>query len=414
MKNKFEIFNNIKVNIDEYEEIKFSDNDDFKDKMKNRIRGSHNQHKKKIAAVGASVLLGTMVITSEPSLAYIKNIGQQIEHFFNRQDDALMGYKVKVNKVVEDKGVEIELKEIMLGDGELLLSLKVDDSNVDKSYFGIEDDVDTYPDIYQPKVQIGDMIFARTGGGATIEPGDETSKNMLLTCDLNQLESDNEVSKNSEFDLISNLDINKDYDVKIEIDKVGYTIEVDDSKVYNQKAVPDYIEITEVNGGGMNADTGETFETRQGNIIGSWVFETKINAKKLVEDIKIYNINEKFTINYENMDVDVLVEEVRVSPTKIKVKYDLDVEGEVIRGENEDPIIFGFIAKDENGDKVELIGGMDIRFEEQFENNNPHGNYAEGELSSEIKSIKIIPTIEDYSKHYNSTKIFEDKAFNLE
>lgn len=403
MKNKFEMFNDIEIDINEYEEIKFSNNDDLKNKMKSKIRGNNVQNRRKIAVVGAGVLLGTMVIVSEPSLAYIKNIGKQIEYFFNRQDNTLGGYKVQVNQVVEDRGVAIELKEIMLGDGELLLSLKVDDSKVDKPYIGIDEDTDTYVDIYQPKVQIGDMVFAQAGGGATIEPGDETSKNMLLTCDLNQLSGSDEP-----FDLISNLDVNKDYDVKIEIDKIGYTIEGSDKNIPDQTKLPDHIKISEVNGGGINIDTGESFETRQVNILGNWTFETNINVEKLVEDIKIYNINESFTINYQDMNIDVIVKEVRVSPTKVKINYEYEVEGEAKKGDDEPPVFLGFILKDEKDNEIELRGGFDLSYA------TTNTQCAEGELISEMNEIKIIPIIDDCSKQYNSIKKFEDKAFTLE
>lgn len=418
MKDKFELFNDIKLDIDEYEEIHFSNNDEFKKKMKNKIRGNKNIHKKKVAVAGVGILLGSMVITSEPSLAYIKNIGQQIEHFFNREDDTLNGYKVQLNQVVEDKGVEIELKEIMLGDGELLLSLKIDDSKLDKSYFGLEDGKDVWPYLDEPKVTIGDIVFSQTGGASTSEQGDETSRNMLLTCNLDSLDTNNDGESDiTNFDLISNLDINKDYDVKIEINKVGYTIETSETnKASTQettlaKDTPDYIEIGEINGGGMDADTGESFKTRSGNVIGNWTFETSINAKKLLEDIKIYNINEDFTIKYEGLDIDGTIEEVRVSPTKIKIKRSFNVNGDVARGDDEPPKFLEFRVQDENGNIIEVRGGIDLSASELLLESAP---YAEGELSREMKSIKIIPVIEDWAKKFNHTKKFEKQAFTLE
>ena len=41
MKNKFDIFNDIKIETDKYDEIKFDNNDEFKNKMKNKIDLEH-------------------------------------------------------------------------------------------------------------------------------------------------------------------------------------------------------------------------------------------------------------------------------------------------------------------------------------------------------------------------------------
>ncbi|MGL5329204.1 MAG: DUF4179 domain-containing protein [Peptostreptococcaceae bacterium] len=419
MKDKFELFNNIKINIEEYEEVHFSNNDEFKRKMKNKIRGDKNMHKRKIAVASVGILLGTMVIASEPSLAYIKNIGQQIEHFFNIEDNTLNGYKIELNQRVEDNGITIELKEIMLGDGELLLSLIIDDSKLDKSYFGVEKEKakEIWPYLQEPKVTIGDMIFTRTGGASTSEPGDEISRNMLLTCDLSGLDTNNDGETDVEnFDLITNLDMNKDYDLKIEIDKVGYTIESNSmdkastQEMNSDNDIPNYIEISEINGGGINLDIEEEFKTKTGNVLGNWNFETSVNAKKLLEDIKIYDMKKEFTINYEDLEIDILIEEVRVSPTKIKIKRSFKVNGEVPK-EDEAPKFVDFIVKDEKGNEIEVRGGIDLSATEKLIESSP---YAEGELNREMKSIKIIPVIEDWGKKINRTKIFKEEAFTLE
>ncbi|MGL5347667.1 MAG: DUF4179 domain-containing protein [Peptostreptococcaceae bacterium] len=418
MKDKFELFNNIKVNTEEYEEIKFSDNEEFKKKIKSKINKNKSVHKNKVVVAGVGILLGSMVITSEPSLAYIKNIGQQIEHFFNREDNTLSGYKVELNQTVEDKGIEITLKEIMLGDGELLLSLKIDDSKLDKSYLGLDEEQDIWPDLDEPKVTIGDMVFARTGGAATSEPGDETSRNMLLTCNLDSLDTNNDGESDiTNFDLVNSLDINKDYDVKIEINKVGYTIQHSETKESSTQEVtliediPEYIEIRKNTGGGMNSDTGEHFKTGSVDVIGNWDFETSVNANQLLEDIKIYNIDKNFTIKYEDLDIDVIIEEIRISPTKIKIKRSFSVNGNVVPTDDVSPKFLSFIVQDENGKNVEVRGGIDLSASELLLENSP---YAEGELSREMKSIKIIPVIEDWEKKFNHTKKFEKESFTLE
>lgn len=410
MKNKFDIFNDIKIETDKYDEIKFDNNDEFKNKMKNKIRENKvSNNKKKMAIASIGILIGSMVIVSEPSLAYIRNIGKQIEYFFNREDNTFNGYKVELNQVVEDKGIEIELKEIMLGDGELLLSLKVDDSGLDKSYFGIDKNKDCFPYLDEPKVQIGDMVFTNTGGASTSEIGDETSRNMLLTCTLDNLDKNNDGEPDIEnFDLINNLDVNKNYDLNIEINKIGYTIEASKLDTSN---MPNYMKISGVNGGGVNADTGEQFETRTGEVHGEWAFKTSINAKKLVEDIKIYKINKKFTIKDKDLEIDVFVEEVRVSPTKIKIKRNFKVKGDKSSMEGESTRFLSFIVKDESGKEIELTSTIDLSANEDLIKQTP---FVEGELNKEMKKIEIIPTIEDWENKFNPIKKFKKESIKLE
>lgn len=404
MKNKFDIFNDIKIETDKYDEIKFDNNDEFKNKMKMKIRENKvSNNKKKMAIASIGVLIGSMVIVSEPSLAYIRNIGKQIEYFFNREDNTFNGYKVELNQVAEDKGIEIELKEMMLGDGELLLSLKVDDSNLDKAYLGIDDSEDTWPELYEPKIKIGNLVFTNTGGAMSGEANDDNSKNMLLTCKLDNLDKNNDGEPDVEkFDLTNNLDINKNYDIKIDIDKIGYTLNKD-AKLKN---TPEYVEESDVNGGGVNEDTGEYFETRNINIVGNWNFKTTINAKKLIDDIDIYNVNKKLKIKDRYTDIDVYIEEVRVSPTKIKIKHSFKVNKNINKDGRHDPKFLEFIVKGENGEDIEVKSGIDLNY-------NPESIYAEGELNTNIKDIKIIPVIEDWGKKFNHTKKFNDQSITI-
>lgn len=403
MKDKFEILNDVKMNIDDYEEVKFANNDDLKNKMRMKIRNRKYKDRKKMVVASIGILLGGVIITSEPSLAYIRNIGKQIEYFFDREENELKGYKVELNQVVSDKNIDIELKELMLGDGELLLSLKIDDRNLNHEALGLNPIEENWPELYEPKVQIGDMVFVETSGGSSGEVNDDNTRNVLLTCDLSNLDKDDDGKVDVQnFDLISNLDTNKNYDIKVSIDRVGYTLK-------ENAKIPEEVDVKGVTGGGLNVDTGESFETRTGDIKGNWNFETTINANNIVKDIQIYEVNKEVNIKDKNTDIDVFIEEVRISPTKIKIKHKFKVNKDENTGPH--PKFLGFIVRDENGQEVDLRSSIDLDASEELMNQVP---YSETEISGDMKNIKITPIIEDRNKRFNSIKEFKNSIIYIE
>lgn len=409
MKNKFEIFNNIKINTDEYEEVKFENNYDLKKKMTSKIKKSKKLNKKGMAVASVGILIGGMAIVSKPSLAYIENLGKQIEYFFNRGETEFSGYKVELDKVVSVNNIDIKLIEIMLGDGELLLSLNIDDSKLDKKALGLlVDGEESSPDLYEPKVQIGDMIFVNTGGGYTSEGNqDDGSIDMLLTCKLESIDTNNDGEFDIEnFDLTKEIDSNKNYDIKISIDKVGYTVDGD-------ATVSEQFKAGDGEGGGVNLDTGEEFKTKSIYMPGDWTFEGTLNAKNIVENIEIYEINKQVKVKDNFIDVDVTLDEIRISPSKVKIKYSFKTNKNEVKSPEDSMRIIDFIVKDENGKEVEVRGCVDLNVPTELRSPAP---YAEGELNfnlKDAKNIKIIPKIDDYSKKFNPTKLYKESAIEL-
>lgn len=410
MKDKFEILNDVKINVDEYEEVKFDNNDALKDKVVKKIKKRKTSYKKGIAIASVAVLAGSMFIMSEPSLAYIEHLGKRIEYFFNRGDNEFEGYKVELDQVISQNNIDIKLREIMLGDGELLLSLNIDDSKLDKEALGLKLDGNySSVELYEPKVQIGDMTFINTGGGYSSELNrDDNSIDMILTCNLENVDTNNDGKVDIEnFDLTNNIDINKNYDIKISMDRVGYT--VDENSI-----VSDKLEIRDGEGGGVNADTGETFVTKTADIYGDWSFEGTLNAKNIVDNIDIYKVNKEINIKDESIDVDMTICEVRISPSKVKIKYSFKVNKNEVKSIEDSMKIIDFIIKDENGNKVDVRGCVDLNASKELSQPAP---YAQGELDFNLrdaKSIKIIPKIDDYSKKFTKAKLYKDSMIELE
>ena len=190
MKNKYEMFNDTKIDENNYKNINISEKDKeaIKNRMNKKIKYRKSNYKKNILVASIPILVaGGIILSGETSMAYIQNIGKQIEHFFNKNDEELRGYKTLVNETKTDKNIDVTLNEIMLEDGELLLSLTLDDSKLDKDKLGISSE-NKNAEFNEPKVKIGNLTFVNTGGAMSSEKTDENRRDILLKCRLDSID----------------------------------------------------------------------------------------------------------------------------------------------------------------------------------------------------------------------------------
>ncbi len=397
MKNKYEMLNETKINEDKYLKVEISKNEkeDIKNRLKSKIKTKNTNYKKIAVATNPLVIAGGLVLSSETAQAYIEGIDKQIEYFLGKNNEELKEYKTLVNKTTSDKNVDITLNEIMLRDGELLLSLRVDDSKLDKKGLGLKNDS---PSFYEPEVQIGDMKFVSTGGGMSIEHASDGKLDILLQCNLENLDTNNDGKTDIEFfDVIKNIDVNKDYDVKIFIDKLEYMID-------NNANVSDDITLSS-SGGGVDTETGEYTTHQNGVIKGNWNFETKLNGDKMVENIKIHNIDKDYKLENKNTDIDLHVKEVRVAPTTVKVKYTFNMN------KKEDKYMgdsISFILKDEKGKTIEISDGS---YSLEYDGGECSTTF---EINKDLKEITLIPVVEYYKERGHKVIKFKEQAIKLD
>ena len=62
MKDKYRILNDVKVNIDEYEEVKFDNNDNIKQRMKKKLRNINHSYINAIAVASAVILCSIVIL----------------------------------------------------------------------------------------------------------------------------------------------------------------------------------------------------------------------------------------------------------------------------------------------------------------------------------------------------------------
>jgi hypothetical protein len=402
MKNKYEMFNDTKIDENEYEDINISRDKKkaMKDRISKKINYKKREYKKNVLVASIPILVaGGIVLNGETSMAYIQNIGKQIEHFFNKNDEELRGYKTLVNETKSDKNIDVTLNEIMLEDKELLLSLTIDDSKLDKDALGISKENDI-AEFNEPRVKIGDMMFVNTGGASTSEKSGN-KRDVLLKCRLDSVDNNGDGKTDIEnFDLLNDLDLSKNYDVEIFIDELGYTFDRD-KDVSNDIRIGAY-------GGGASED-GESYETKTGYISGDWKFKTTLNGQKLAENIKVYNMDKDIDLKYKDMNIKTYIKELRVTPTTIKIKYKYEVDKNANR--YSDPIFLDFIIKDEKG---KIIESNHPSYDLSSDKESIAGEDIEFEVNKDIKEVEVIPVIRDWN--YKNAKVtkFQDKTIDLE
>lgn len=397
MKNKYEMFNETIINEEKYSTIDISkeEKEAMKKRLKTKIKIKNKNYKKIAVATIPLIVAGGLVISSETAQAYIEGIGKQIEYFLGNNTEELRGYKTLVDKNISDKNIDIKINEIMLRDGELLLSIRIDDSKLDKESLGI--DKDSSASFYEPIVQIGDMRFVYTGGAMSSEIADDGNLDILLKCNLENLDTNNDGETDVEFfDIIKNIDANKDYDVAIFIDELEYQLDP------NAK-ISDEIELSS-SGGGVNIDTGESSTHQNGTIKGNWTFETKLNGAKMIENINIYNVDKSYKLENKNTDIDIHVKEVRIAPTTIKVKYSFKVNK---KEDNYMAERISFVLKDGKGKTIDSRDGM-------YSLNYDGEASTTFEINKDLKSITLIPVVEYLKENSEDVIKFKEQAIKLD
>lgn len=124
MKNLFESLNDEKINLSEFEGAQLADIE--KKATKKRIRAklkNRSGNKKRILAVAASLAVITILgMNSKYTLADIPIIGNALEKFVYSQEGSLNDYKTVIGESVKDNGMKVTLNEIILDEGQLLIS----------------------------------------------------------------------------------------------------------------------------------------------------------------------------------------------------------------------------------------------------------------------------------------------------
>ena len=363
MIDKYKVLNNEKIQFDRYDEVK-TDNEKMKNIMKSKLKSRKQVNKKLIAAsISATLILGSVALTNETTWAYIDRLVNHIESFLDRDYGEFDKYKFEGNQSLEKDGLILTLGDVMLDDRQLIVSLGVDYSNFDLEKYGFNKK-DFMPDL--PLITIGDMSFPGQGGEINQRNvRGEDKKEILYKVKLTSIDTDGDGLGDTNFEILDNLEKNKDYNLKIQF---------------------------------KDFDIGES-KTEKGRWLtknlGNWDFNTIINSSNISSDLKIVDINKVIDIG---KGVKLKIDDVRISPISMKIKTELE-------GDTSDAMdllhLTDFSIRDEKGKP--LFGGS-------LGSSDGNGIYYEFELKGSEKKIIIIPVIHSE----NNTKYFEDEKIEVD
>ena len=356
--------------MNKFDDIKIPDNFDLSidiainnalnDKAKQKVRKRNNFTR--VIFIGMIVL--SISLNSNIVLAYIDSITKQIESFFDREASSFDKYKFDGLQVSESNGLKFNLGEVMIDDNQLIMSMSVDYSNFDFAQRRVnkKDLVPSFPTII-----LDEYTFVGQSNSFEVEKvKGEKKNNILLKVNLSEIDKDGDGISDTPFEILDNLKPDKNYILKVFFNELN--------TFYNGQYDP---------------------------IIGDWEFTTKINISNIKKDTKVHSINENIIINESVYKGNLNIEEVRISPVSVKVKYNYDLYDELPIEKRREPTI---IVKNQDGENLIDAPGTGGKLK-----NEKWYIGAEFNLNGDESKIEVIPVV--YIN--NEPKILQEGVINL-
>lgn len=393
MSDKYKLFNNMKIDDSNYTKHTLSEEDKINilSNVTNQINKQENTKKHKYKKLAIASLLcvctASVVLSNDTVWAMVENIGHQIEELLGKPQKEYDGFKVNVNQSVTDSNLTVNLTEALLNDGEIILSIGVDSSDFDLSeYKNILYYAPRF-DFTSPTIYIDDTKFTQSSGWGGYEVRNGNVQEFIHAYSLTDIDTDGDsIPDISDYEIMDNIDPNKDYEVKIVFDELTLS---------HMGRVP-YV-------------TKDKHKT----INGHWEFTFKVNGKNMKGKTQVFDINKEFELQNEKVSGKVLVESLRVSPISARLKYKTIQSDELVKSIDDYDVsnVLGLELFDQDGNNISGGGGGSSNDLITFDSNMN----AQFDSYKDLESIKIVPYI--YSTKMDPTYpdqhkkiLFEDKA----
>ena len=395
MKDKYSILNDVKVNIDEYEEVKFDNNDNIKQRMKKKLRTRKPSYRKAIAVVSA-VILGSSVMLNENVWAQVQSIWYTIDEVFSLKKEEVKDYTYNIDKTVEDKNIKILFKSIMLDDGKLIIDANIDDTKFNPfEDFTQKQQKDWSVDKWgnkETRVLLGadsteiyvdgvKLTYFNNSAPNSKDKNDDKTTDVLIEQSIEAIESDKGeyyLEKVNENQFPNNIDVNKMYNFKIKINKL-HIVES---------------EYTE--------EESKTSEGSYGAVVeGDWGISVDIKGEDLINASTNYEINKDIDLELDDRKINVSVDNISISPIYLGLDYSyIDEDGYSIE----------FKVFNDKGEEYRWISIES----DSYIGKTDKANFEMKLINSykDTKYIKLVPTIIHYQK--GKTLVFEDKSIEIE
>lgn len=277
MKDIFNTFNRVEIDLKEYDNTSLSNNEI--EKIKNRVSQKLNKKKRfnykgLVAAIGVSIVV-ISIFNNDIVSAHIGKFSDSFKEFFNISESKdYTDYTTAIGETVIDNNISVMLEEVIIDNNQLIISSIVDYSNVkdinnDRIFDGVEDytvfqNINLNGKEYRDNHSIVSQIHENKAKYITFINIDNVVSNAFLNCIISY-----------EF----------------------YPIDSEQSDA-------------------MNSYLGKKVE-------GSWDFRINMNSSNISDTVKKISISENNQLEFKNGDLLTINEVVR-SDISIKVYYDLE------------------------------------------------------------------------------------------
>ncbi|RDY29373.1 DUF4179 domain-containing protein [Romboutsia weinsteinii] len=384
MRDTFKILNDVKVDIDEYKEVKFDDNTELKKKMKKQIKSRDIKYKRGIAIASLALVLGSGFIMNEKAWANVKNIWYTLSQVSSNKENEIKDSKYNINKVISDKNVDILFRNIILDDHNLIIDMNIDDSRFDPRVdFTKKQHEEWYVDKWSDKettLSLGaDSIDIHVDGKKLSDFGmssapESTDRKSDNTTDVLAYQSIGTIGSD-------------DDEYYREIDENQFPHKIENDKIYNLKITVKKIHISHYS----VDDKGQPI-AYGGAIRGNWTLDLDIKGKDLKNQTITYDINKNIELDIENELVNLNLENLKISPLKLKLNYKLD--------------------KDVNCfTQFKVLNDKGEEYQKESVSGSKYVKAEYGNIFNDTKYVILIPFIEDFA----TSKIteFKDKSIKI-
>ena len=401
MKKDYKIFNNIQIDLDEYEEVKFSKNEnkELKSFMKTKIQYHKTPYKKVVASIVA-VFLSISLIFNHEVLAHVRDILiNNIDDLWNNKYTDIKDYIYNIDKEAEDKNIKIVFKDIILDNGKLIISAKIDYSKFNPSK---EFSKKQIKDWNINKLTENDTMISLGGDSTSVDVDNHSFKNWNPVPNLNQ-----ENDKKADVLIEQELNFIEKNGQNIKLSNNNFPNNIDSNKIYNLDIKINKLYLLEKSNGESTNGYGATID-------GNWSIKTSIKGEDLIGISTKYNIDKDMRLNISDSDnININLKNVSFSPIYLGLDYSCKNDEDYILMSNKSYLVMFKIYNDK-GEEYKNVKINQEYFSKEFSEQNKYINFSNQFLNSykETKYIKIVPVI--INNENGQTYTFTDKSIKID
>ena len=401
MKKDYKIFNHIQIDLDEYEEVKFSKNEnkELKSFMKTKIQYHKTPYKKVVASIVA-VFLSISLIFNHEVLAQVRDILiNNIDDLWNNKYTDIKDYIYNIDKEAEDKNIKIVFKDIILDNGKLIISAKIDYSKFNPSK---EFSKKQIKDWNINKLTENDTMISLGGDSTSVDVDNHSFKNWNPVPNLNQ-----ENDKKADVLIEQELNFIEKNGQNIKLSNNNFPNNIDSNKIYNLDIKINKLYLLEKSNGESTNGYGATID-------GNWSIKTSIKGEDLIGISTKYNIDKDMRLNISDSDnININLKNVSFSPIYLGLDYSCKNDEDYILMSNKSYLVMFKIYNDK-GEEYKNVKINQEYFSKEFSEQNKYINFSNQFLNSykETKYIKIVPVI--INNENGQTYTFTDKSIKID